>query len=200
MTERSTPRRKLATCLCLVTVVLAPCSFAAEFEGEEQAGQSGGFQYSDDWKIVSAPPPPGPYSTVNVDPRVPGQDITRPVPGDLLLGESTDDIPEELGQVSPPGAGIPVHSAEPRTPQGRPAYTPPPPAGAYNRQDYGRYPGRGYNAPRYPDYTYRQTYPGYGQHYGPAYNQGYGYSYPRQYAPYGQQDIPPPSYAVTPGR
>ena len=200
MTERSTLSGKLLTCLGLVTVFIVPCSFAGQSDGDKQAAQSGGFQYSDDWKIVSAPPPPGPYSTVNVAPRVPGQDITRPVPRDLILTEPSSDIPEELGQVSPPGAGIPPQSADTRPPSGRPAHTPPPPAGTYGRQDHGRYSGRGYNTPGYTDYTYRRTHPGYGQQYGPAYNQGYGYSYPRQYAPYGQQDIPPPSYAVTPVR
>jgi hypothetical protein len=200
MTERSTPQRKLGICLCLVAVFLAPCCFAGDAAGDEQNQMSGGFQYSDDWKIVSAPPPPGPYSTVNVDPRVPGQDITRPVPRDLMLNEPSDGIPDELVQVSPPGAGIPARSAESQPLGSRPAYSPPPPAGAYGGQVPDRYPGRGYSGPGYPDYTYRQTYPGYGQHYGPAYNRGYGYSYPRHYAPYGQQDIPPPSYAVTPGR
>ena len=41
---------------------------------------------------------------------------------------------------------------------------------------------------------------GYRQDYGRGYNPGYGYSYPGQYAPSRQQEIPPPPYALTPGR
>ena len=202
MTQRFAPAGKLATGLWLVAVVFAPCSYAGESTGDEQSNQAGGFRYSDDWKIVSAPPPPGPYNTVNVDPRVPGQDITRPVPRDLMLTEPSDRMPDELGQVPPPSAGVPARSAESRPLHSVPAYTTPPPAGAYGRQNYGRYSAPGYSTPGYTEY-YQQTYPGYGQRYGQGYNPGYqnyGYSYPGQYAPYRQQDIPPPSYAVTPGR
>lgn len=190
MTERYSPAGILAICLWLSTPVLSPVSVAGQTEGDELSDQAGGFRYSDDWKVVSAPPPPGPYSTVNVDPRVPGQDITRPVsvPQDLMLTEpASDRMPDELDQVPPPGAGRP---ADTRPLHSRPAYTPPPPAGAYGRQDNGRYPAPAYSAPGYTDYQRRQTYPGYGQGYNRGY--GYGYSYPGQYAPYRQQDIQPP--------
>ena len=40
------------------------------------------FTYSDDWGLVSAPPPPGPYQAVNIDPRVPGQDALPPMTTD----------------------------------------------------------------------------------------------------------------------
>mgnify|MGYP000231716245 CR=1 FL=1 len=41
------------------------------------------FTYNDDWSLVSAPPPPGPYQAVNIDPRVPGQDAIPPMTTDI---------------------------------------------------------------------------------------------------------------------
>lgn len=37
------------------------------------------FRYSDEWALVSAPPPSGPYRLVHIDPRVPGQGIAPPL-------------------------------------------------------------------------------------------------------------------------
>lgn len=196
-------KRKLAMVLWVVTAAHAPFIFAEE----APADQTPGFRYSDDWNIVSAPPPPGPYETVNVDPRVPGQDIARPVPQDLMLTEPAGLMPADPGRMPPPGAGrSAVSGTPPATTRSRQAYTPPPPAGAYGRQGYGRAPATGRSLPG--GYPGRQTYPGYGQGYGQGYrqdhgqgyNRGYGYSYPGQYAPSRQQEIPPPPYALTPGR
>ncbi|HUT39851.1 MAG TPA: hypothetical protein VM011_00785 [Gammaproteobacteria bacterium] len=38
------------------------------------------FKYSDEWSLVSAPPPAGPYQPVNIDPRVPGVGTIPQVP------------------------------------------------------------------------------------------------------------------------
>ena len=38
------------------------------------------FKYSDEWSLVSAPPPAGPYQPVNIDPRVPGPATITQVP------------------------------------------------------------------------------------------------------------------------
>ena len=195
---------KLVMFISLVTAVHVPFSFAEEAEKDEApAEQVPGFRYSDDWNIVSAPPPPGPYETVNVDPRVPGQDVARPVPQDLMPTESASQIPVDPGRMPPPGAGRTAGAATPPvTTQSRQVYAPPPPAGAYGRQGYGRQPATGYSYPG--GYPGRQTYPGYGQayrqDYGQGYNRGYGYSYPGQYAPSRQQEIPPPPYSHMPGR
>ena len=47
-----------------------------------------GFSYSEDWALVSAPPPPGPYRPVHLDPRVPGQGAVS----SIMM-----DIPSEKG-------------------------------------------------------------------------------------------------------
>lgn len=206
-------RQMLAMVLWLATAAHAPFCYAEEATVDVQAAQAGGYQYSDDWNIVSAPPPPGPYETVNVDPRVPGQDVARPVPKDLVVTQpAAGHVPADPAQMPPPGAGRPAVSVAPPATRSRQGYTLPPPAGAYSRQGYGRPPASGYSPPG--GYPGRQTYPGYGQAYrqdygqgyrqgykqGQGYNRGYGYTYPGQYAPSRQQDIPPPPYAHMPGR
>lgn len=200
--------QKLALAIWLASAVHVQYSLAGEAAGDTPAGQAGGYQYSDDWKIVSAPPPPGPYATVHVDPRVPGQDVSRPAPRDLMVTEPAGHVPADPGRMPPPGAGSPAVSGTSQATRTRQAFTPPPPAGAYGRQGYDRAPAYGYSAPG--GYPGRQTYPAYGQGYrqgygqgynqGRGYEQGYGYSYPGQYAPSRQQDIPAPPYALMPGR
>ena len=70
----------------------------------DEASTSAAFNYTDDWVLVSAPPPPGPYRAVNIDPRVPGQDT---VP-DFSMGMAPDapagTIPAEA-LANPPAAG-----------------------------------------------------------------------------------------------
>jgi hypothetical protein len=38
------------------------------------------YKYTDEWSVVSAPPPAGPYRSVNIDPRVPGAGAVAPMP------------------------------------------------------------------------------------------------------------------------
>lgn len=58
----------------------------------------------DDWSIVSAPPPPGPYRSVNIDPRIPGQDAVS-VPGPGGDFSSAGLLPAEALRLPPPAAG-----------------------------------------------------------------------------------------------
>jgi hypothetical protein len=201
MADRNKVARRLGITLWLATAGHVTVCFAGVSAGDDVAGQAAGYRYSDDWKIVSAPPPPGPYETVNVDPRVPGQDITRPVPRDVMVVDPAESMPTELGQVAPPAAG---RSADPQQPRSRQTFTPPPPAGAYGWQDRRSAPSAGYGRRGYTNHPRRYSYPGYGQGYrqdhGRGYNPGYGYSYPGQYAPDVPQDIPPPPYTLTPDR
>jgi hypothetical protein len=95
------------------------------------------FNYSDDWSLVSAPPPPGPYQAVNIDPRVPGQDAIPPMTtgADSFLG--WEPLPAEI-DTNPPAAGRP---AIPPTPTDKAMqhkvpgdYRPAPVSGAYQER------------------------------------------------------------------
>ena len=88
------------------SVVLCLLLMAASVLAEESAPSSE-FTYTDDWAVVSAPPPPGPYQAVNIDPRVPGVDAIPPLPMDAVTTSSEEDIPAEA-LATPPAAGIPA--------------------------------------------------------------------------------------------
>jgi hypothetical protein len=64
------------------------------------------FTYSDDWGLVSAPPPPGPYRAVNIDPRVPGQDAIPPITTGAESSRGWEHLPAEIYS-NPPAAGRP---------------------------------------------------------------------------------------------
>jgi hypothetical protein len=65
------------------------------------------FTYSDDWSLVSAPPPPGPYRAVNIDPRVPGQDAIPPMTTETESFHVWEPLPADI-DTNPPAAGIPA--------------------------------------------------------------------------------------------
>jgi hypothetical protein len=201
MADGNKVARKLGITLWMAMAGCMTVCYAQAPVGGELSTQATGYRYSDDWKIVSAPPPPGPYETVNVDPRVPGQDITRPVPRDVMTLDPAESMPIELGQLAPPAAGRTDDAAQARSQQ---TFTPPPPAGAYRWRSERSAPSAGYGRRGYTSYPRQYSYPGHGQgyrqDYGRGYNPGYGYSYPGQYAPGHPQDIPPPPYALTPDR
>jgi hypothetical protein len=95
--------------------------------------QDAPFTYSDDWGLVSAPPPPGPYQAVNIDPRVPGQDTIPPMSTDVETAEGWAEMPADM-DAAPPAAGNPasVPAMEPPI-QHRPGgYGPAPAPGAYD--------------------------------------------------------------------
>jgi hypothetical protein len=120
----------------------------------EEATPPASFTYSDDWALVSAPPPPGPYNAVNIDPRVPGPDALPPLPVGGPSMKTWGGIPAEA-LTSPPAAGIPAvtTSEEPR------AEIPAPATGDYRGQLRPASPAPGYPAQgRYPAQPGYQDY------------------------------------------
>jgi len=147
---------------------------------EEVAAPPSAFTYTDDWSLVSAPPPPGPYSAIHIDPRVPGQDSLPPLPGASQPPQAWEDV-QEITESTPPAAGTPAVVTEEkpvqqlRAPQVRPQtqtqtrmrqQLP-----AYNYRVPGHYPGR-------------VNQPGYGNRPPAGY---YGTPYPQQ-----TDEVPPP--------
>ncbi len=156
------------------------------------------FTYTDDWAVVSAPPPPGPYRAVNIDPRVPGADAIPPLPMDGGLPQTDENrIPAEAME-NAPAAGIPATRqttdtptsalAAPRTAQPEiPGQTQraAPSTNSYYYPAPSGYPGQSRSAPpsippaAYPGYRNQPNQPAYGYYGAPAYRQG-------------QQQVPPP--------
>jgi hypothetical protein len=161
-----------------LTLLLGAVSVTAD-----PATGSTSFTYSEGWDIVSAPPPPGPYRAINLDPRIPGQDSIPLMP----VEEPPTGIPAEALN-NPPSAGAPALSKVPDEPaasvdagQAVPSQQPP---GPYNRRMPAP-PAFNYPAPaRYPAQSgysgYRNLPP-----------QGY-YGAPVRRQP--QQVPPPPVY------
>jgi hypothetical protein len=148
-----TDRRGLAGISVFLAFLLGAVSVMAD-----TATGSSSFTYSEGWDVVSAPPPPGPYRAVNLDPRIPGQDSIPLMP----VEEPPPGIPAEALD-NPPAAGAPALSKVPDEPaasldagQAAPAQQasgrynrrmPAPPA--YNYQAPSRYPAQsGYSGYR----------------------------------------------------
>jgi len=130
------------------------------------------FTYSDDWSLVSAPPPPGPYRAVNIDPRVPGQDAIPPMSTGAETFQGWEHLPPEI-DANPPAAGRPALSpaTQPPIQHEIPGNTGPAPVpGAY--QDRMQRP---------PDYRFSE----------PS-----GMTNPEQYTTYG--NMPPSGYYRSP--
>jgi hypothetical protein len=169
-------------------VVLSLLMVTAPALADESAPDSE-FTYTDDWAVVSAPPPPGPYRAVNIDPRVPGVDAIPPLSMDKATMPVRQDIPAEA-LANAPSAGIPAT----RLPSGNPAstldtYPPAQVASPAQTRNVPPVPSRYYYpAPsRYPAQTRSVPQPGY-RVYGSQPNYGYGSPAYRQ----GQQQVPPP--------
>jgi hypothetical protein len=168
----------------VLTLLLVTASVLAD-----ESAPNTEFTYTDDWAFVSAPPPPGPYRAVNIDPRVPGVDAIPPLPMDTMTAPNRNYIPAEA-MANPPSAGIPATVP----PQDRPAYAvetqriaphtrpgqrermAPSPPGRYNPAP-SRYPAQSYSAPT-GGYTGYRNQPAYGYYGSPAYPQ--------------EQQVPPP--------
>lgn len=159
----------------------------------DESAPSSEFTYTDDWAVVSAPPPPGPYRAVNIDPRVPGVDAIPPLPMDAVTTSAADDIPAEA-LANPPAAGIPStlpsqdspataldtqQSAQPVTPGSTKRVAPSPPGYYYSAPP--RYPAQTRSAPP-AGYSGYRNQPAYGYYGAPAYRQEE------------EQVPPPPSY------
>lgn len=156
---------------------------AADQQPADTEIQSTFYTYHDDWAIVSAPPPPGPYQSVNIDPRIPGQEdvITPFVSGFNEPPTPGEQLPEDF-MGAPPAAGSPSQAASAAYPAQKSfAYEPPP----------GYYRSRGYSQNRpAPVQNYRGPY-GYQQ----SGNSRYGYtpspwSNPQRQRP--EDEVPPP--------
>jgi hypothetical protein len=139
MGDRTTRR---GVSLIFMLTVIAPFTGAAA----QQAPQ---YSYANDWSVVSAPPPAGPYRSIHVDPRVPGQDISPPVTAAAM----PDILPAPLAAAGEQPVPQPAPVA--RSPAtGSPAMQPPVPG------RYGRVipPPTAFN---YPTPPWRYGVPGY---------------------------------------
>jgi hypothetical protein len=151
-----------------IAVALAPAAAASADQPPAKAvDQSSYYTYHKDWAIVSAPPPPGPYQTVNLDPRIPGQEDAMPAYAGAFTAQ-----PAPIGQDSenfldePPAAGPPPVGAGPQ-PGGTAFDDQPPPPGYYSSRGFvrrGSAPVQGYQRPYYgyqrpeaPRYGYEVT-------------------------------------------
>ncbi len=129
---------------------------------------------TDDWSIVSAPPPPGPYRTVNLDPRVPGSDGVPLIGNAPAFSQPGGERVPAIPDVAPASGGradyqAPMKHLPPQAPASYQSMMPRPrpPANTYRgparypayagRQNYGTMPPRGY----YPAHPYqpRQVVP-----------------------------------------
>jgi hypothetical protein len=176
-------RRCLGVFLSIAGGLVLIDAIAAEQQPGESEMQSSFYTYHDDWAIVSAPPPPGPYQSVNVDPRIPGQEDVRtpflgrfndsPAPGEQLPDDFTG---------APPAAGIPSPAAP----------------GVYSGQESISQPPPGYYRPR----GYSQNRPApvqdYGEPYGYPRSGNFRYGYmpsPWSSPPQAEDEVtPPPVY------
>jgi len=170
-------------------IVLSLLLVTAPVLADESAPNSE-FTYTDDWAVVSAPPPPGPYRAVNIDPRVPGVDAIPALPMDAVTTSAVEDIPADA-LATPPAAGIPAtrppqdspasaldtqQPAQPVTPGRTERVAPSPPGYYYSAPS--RYPAQTHSAPA-ADYSGYRNQPAYGYYGTPAYRQG-------------EQQVPPP--------
>jgi hypothetical protein len=174
-------------CLCALLAIAGGLPLIVAVAADQPPGeteiQSSFYTYHDDWAIVSAPPPPGPYQSVNVDPRIPGQeDVVTPFASGFnappALGEQ---LPGDF-MGAPPAAGTRSSAA----------------SGTYSRQESiahepppGYYRSRGFNQNRpAPIQEYRAPY----DYPRPA-NSRYGYTpSPWNYPPVqrAEDEVPPP--------
>ena len=158
---------------------------AAEDQPPGDTGTHSSFYtYSDDWAIVSAPPPPGPYQSVNVDPRIPGQEDVRTPYGSSLDTPrvQSEQLPGDFTG-APPSAGIPARPMAPGAYTGQESSGNQPPPGYYRSQGYNQ----SWPAP-VQDYSGSYGYP-------PSGDSRYGYAPSPWYNTPGQRsedDIPPP--------
>jgi hypothetical protein len=151
-----TDRRGLAATAVFLALLLGAGSLMAG-----NAAGSAGFTYTEGWDVVSAPPPPGPYRAVNLDPRIPGQDMVPLLPIEGQADDIVSEIPAEALN-NPPAAGAPVRSHVTDAPAARlnieQAVLPPPVPGRYNRMMMAA-PVSNYPVP--PRYPAQSGYPGY---------------------------------------
>lgn len=132
---------------CLSGISTALVLLAASQASSEEMAAPAEFTYTDDWSLVSAPPPPGPYSAIHIDPRVPGQDSLPPLPATTQPPQAWEVIQEETTG-TPPAAGVPDTVSRDEalqqlpTRRARPQPRMRPQRPAYDYPVPGHYPGR----------------------------------------------------------
>jgi hypothetical protein len=183
------------------------------------------YHYSDEWSVVSAPPPAGPYHPVNIDPRVPGPGTVTALPmmpqqplenarnagepttssADTAAQQPVVELPAAVEQDiaasvpgNPPAAGIPATVIEPATPvESAKALHSMPGAGSEETVSSDSYMPR-WNANR----RWTAPAPGYGRPMSPPLP-AYNYpppGYPNQSMYRGPRNMPPPGYYGPSGR
>ncbi len=71
------------------------------------------FKYSDEWSLVSAPPPAGPYQPVNIDPRVPGAATIPQVPMVMPRQQAAQEsFPDDTMVGGVPGGAVEQAASE----------------------------------------------------------------------------------------
>jgi hypothetical protein len=135
-----------------IWAALAPAvAVSADQPPAEAEDQSSYYTYHQDWAIVSAPPPPGPYQSVNLDPRIPGQEDVMPA-----FAGAFSAPPSVSGQDSgnfldePPAAGPSPAGTGPYTGGG--SFDDQPPPDYYSSRQSGMRssaPVQGYRGPYY---------------------------------------------------
>lgn len=142
--------------------------YAAETAPATTDDAARSFTYNDDWALVSAPPPPGPYQSVNLDPRIPGQEDNIQ-PHRVSVDTPTPMADREMEQFT----NAPSPAA------GQPLTTPQRPVQAARQYPGSRYIQRGYGYGRAPG---SGAYP-------PPVSQGWGGGPGRRIEP----QVPPPA-------
>jgi hypothetical protein len=70
------------------------------------------YHYSDEWSLVSAPPPMGPYHPVNIDPRIPGPGTVETIPMLPPEQETGGAIAADAGATEEANSAVPDEQAE----------------------------------------------------------------------------------------
>jgi len=116
---------------------------------------------SGDWSLVSAPPPPGPYRSVNLDPRVPGAEGIPMIGIAPVFTQSVESREPVTPDVATAAGGQANYQTQmkrlpPQVPGRYQSLRPRPPVNArypaqVGRQNYGMMPPHGY----FPTHPYQ---------------------------------------------
>ena len=155
-------RRSCGLILAIAAALATAVAVSADQPPAEAQNQASYYTYHKDWAIVSAPPPPGPYQSVNLDPRIPGQeDIMPSFAGAFTAPPSASEPVPENFLDEPPAAGPSPAGAGTYTGRGSFDYQPPP--GYYRSRGYGMRESAPVQRYREPYYEYPQSaFPRYG--------------------------------------
>ena len=146
-------RRRYGLILAAAVALAPAVAVSADQPPAGAEDQSPYYTYHEDWAIVSAPPPPGPYQSVNLDPRIPGQEDVMPAfAGTFTAPPSVGRQDTENFLDEPPAAGPSPAGAGPYTGPGQRPLDDQPPPGYYSSRGFGQRgstPVQGYRGPYY---------------------------------------------------